>query len=66
MRRIRRVRLTGLAPLLYFFPLLGLCERALAAAVFDALLVRPSRGTFEAALAAFELVTFPFAMTPGG
>ncbi|WIM87899.1 hypothetical protein PT015_24290 [Candidatus Mycobacterium wuenschmannii] len=30
-----------------------------AAAVFDALLVRPSRSTFEAALAAFALVFLP-------
>jgi len=37
--------------------LLGTCDSALPAAVFDALLVRPSRRTFEAALAAFGLVT---------
>ena len=38
---------------IYFFPRLGArCESALAAAVFDALLVRPSRNTFEAALPA--------------
>jgi hypothetical protein len=35
------------------------CESALAAAVLLALLVRPSRSTFEAALAALALVVFP-------
>lgn len=43
----------GSAPFhpIYFLPRLGArCESALAAAVFDALLVRPSRSTFEAAL----------------
>ena len=59
-----RVRLTGLAPpRIYFLRLLGgFCERALPAAVLDALLVRPSRRTFEAAFAAFELVTLLLAM----
>lgn len=48
------------------FGLLGVCDSALPAAVFDALLVRPSFNTFDAAFAAFELVTllaidlFPF------
>jgi hypothetical protein len=36
--------------------------RALAAAVFDALLVRPSRSTFEAADAALVLVFLAFGM----
>ena len=35
---------------------------ALAAAVFEALLVRPSRSTFDAADAAFALVFLAFAM----
>lgn len=40
-----------------YFPFFGArCDRALAAAVFEALLVRPSRSTLEAALAARELV----------
>jgi hypothetical protein len=39
-------------PGIYFF-LGARCERAEAAAVFDALLVRPSRKTFDAAFAAF-------------
>ena len=39
----------------------GFCDRALPAAVLDALLVRPSRRTFDAALAAFAEVTL-FAM----
>lgn len=36
----------------------GVCARALAAAVFEALLVEPLRKTFEAALAARGDVTF--------
>lgn len=47
---------------IYF--LRGVCASADPAAVFDALLVRPSRSTFEAAFAAFGLVTFPFAIVP--
>lgn len=42
----------------FFFLEDGLCDNAEPAAVFEALLVRPSRRTFEAALAAFALVTF--------
>lgn len=48
---------------IYFLPrfaadfLLGTCASALPAAIFDALLVRLSRNTFEAALAAFGRVT---------
>jgi hypothetical protein len=42
---------------LYFFFLLGArWLNAEPAAVFDVLLVRPSRSTFDAALAAFALV----------
>jgi hypothetical protein len=41
----------------YFLRLFGAaCDRALPAAIFDAVLVRPSRKTFEAALAALGLV----------
>lgn len=36
----------------------GLCAKALADAVFESLLVRPSRSTFEAAVAAVAEVTF--------
>ena len=42
----------------YFFLPLDFCARALPAADFDALLVRPSRRVLEAAEAAFELVCF--------
>ncbi|WP_318557192.1 hypothetical protein [Geobacter anodireducens] len=43
----------------YFFLGFSLCDRALAAAVFDALLVRPSVRTLEAADAAgAEVVLF--------
>jgi hypothetical protein len=38
----------------------GVCESALPAAVLDALLVRPSLKTFEAADAAFAEVCFEF------
>ncbi len=46
----------------YFLPrlvirLLGTCDSALPAAVFDALPDRPSRKTFDAALAALGRVT---------
>lgn len=48
----RAARRTQLLP-----PRLGArCDRAEPAAVFDALLVRPSRSTFEAAFAALGLV----------
>lgn len=40
----------------FFFP--GLCDNALPAAILLALLVLPSRRTFEAADAALALVTF--------
>lgn len=40
----------------YFRRLRGVCDSALAAAVFDAVLVRPSRRTELAALAALALV----------
>lgn len=45
----------------YFF-LEGLCESAEPAAVLEALLVRPSRRTFDAADAALLEVTFDFAI----
>jgi hypothetical protein len=41
----------------YFLRLFGAaCDKALPAAIFEAVLVRPSRNTFEAAFAAFGLV----------
>lgn len=46
----------------YFF-FFGVCESAEPAAVLESLLVRPSRSTLEAALAALSLVSFPFAMS---
>jgi hypothetical protein len=49
----------------FLLPRLGLgarCESALAAAVLLALLVLPSRRTFDAALAAFALVRLCFAI----
>jgi hypothetical protein len=50
----------------YFLPrLLGVCESALPAAVLDALPVRPSLNTLEAAFAALGLVTLlamPFSL----
>jgi hypothetical protein len=42
----------------YFLPFDGRCESALAAADFDAALVRPSLSTFDAALAALAEVVF--------
>lgn len=42
----------------HFFLEEGFCDRALPAADFDVLLVRPSRRTWDAALAAFGDVTF--------
>lgn len=42
---------------IYFLPL-PFCARALAAAVFEFLLVRPSLSTLLAAVAAFALVCF--------
>jgi hypothetical protein len=51
----------------FFPPRFGLgarCDSALAAAVLLALLVRPSRRTFDAAFAAFALVCLGFAMLP--
>lgn len=42
----------------FFLPDAGLCDNALAAAVFDVGLVRPSRNTLEAAFAAGADVTF--------
>lgn len=48
-----------LTRLRYFFLLdAGRCDNALAAAVFDVGLVRPSRNTLEAAFAADADVTF--------
>lgn len=47
-----------IAPVGSYFFFEGFCERALPAAVLDVLLVRPSLKTFEAAVAAFALVTF--------
>ena len=47
-------------PVTYFPFLFGRWDKALAAAVLDALLVRLSRRTFEAAVAAFEDVTLSF------
>lgn len=56
LMRIRRV-------VAIYLPFFGArCDSALAAAVFDALLVRPSRSTLEAALAARELVLRDAAM----
>lgn len=46
--------------LTYYFFFGRACERALPAAVLEALLVRPSRRTFEAAEAAFLEVCFVF------
>jgi len=43
--------------LCHFFRL-GVCDNADPAADLDALLVRPSRSVFDAALAALELVCF--------
>lgn len=48
--------------LYFFFPDDGLCDKALAAAVFDVELVRPSRNTLEAAFAAVADVTFSGAL----
>jgi hypothetical protein len=45
----------------YFLPV-PFCASALAAAVFEAADVRPSRSTFDAAVAAFALVCLLFAM----
>jgi hypothetical protein len=56
-RKGRARRIKHLAQLVdYFVFLLGRCARALAAAVLLALPVRPSRSTFDAAVAALALV----------
>ena len=47
---------------IYFVFLDGVCANALAAAVLEALLVRPSRKTFDAALAARLEVCFVLAI----
>ena len=49
---------------IYFFLLLRVCDKALPAAVLLALLVRPSRNTFDAADAALGLVCLLFIRSP--
>ena len=49
---------------IFFFLLLRVCDKALPAAVLLALLVRPSRNTFDAADAALGLVCLLFIRSP--
>jgi hypothetical protein len=50
------------SPFYFVFFVEGLCAKALPAADFDSLLVRPSNNTFDAAEAAFADVNFSGAL----